>query len=464
MIRRRILLGVLFAVLFALGWWAGRGRASAGLYSSLDLFVEVLHAVQTSYVDEVESGPLFEGGLSGMLRGLDPMSEYLGAEEWGAARTSPAGDFEGVGLFVDSQDGWPRVIAPVEGSPAWEAGIEAGDVITGLDGHSTWGLAPPQLSARIRGATGTNLTLSIVRGIGGREREVVVRRRSAEVQAVRNVMVMPGSVGYLRLSAFNQHAAKEVRAALDTLKRAGARSLVVDLRGNPGGLVDQAVGIAGSFLPAGSLVTSTQGRQPEKSKKLLVPKGVTSVSWPMAVLVDGGTASAAEILVGALQDLDRALVVGTTTYGNGTVQSVFPLRSGAGAIRLTTARYQTPSGRSIHRPGSAVEPDEDDEDEVAPGHDSADSSAVDSSSRPRFKTSRGRTIYGGGGIAPDVEARADSLPPVRSLSAARAALAHDPAFQRASEALRRAKGASTVFASAGPAKAPAPPRGTPGSR
>jgi carboxyl-terminal processing protease len=280
---------------------------------------------------------------------------------------------------------------------------------------------------------------------------------------VRNVMVMPGSVGYLRLSAFNQHATKEVRTALDTLRRAGARSLVVDLRGNPGGLVDQAVGVAGSFLPPGSLVTSAQGRQPEKTKKLFAATGGTPVSWPMAVLVDGGTASAAEILAGALQDLDRALVVGTSTYGNGTVQSVFPLRSGAGAIKLTTGRYQTPSGRSLQRPGTAVELDEDDEEDAAPGHP-ADTSAVDSSSRPRFKTSRGRTIYGGGGIAPDVEARADSLPPVRSLAAARAALADDPAFQRASEALRKAKGASAVFASAGPAKAPKPPRGTPGSR
>ena len=464
MIRRRILLGVTFAVLFALGWWAGRGRASAGLYSSLDLFVEVLHAVQTSYVDEVESSPLFEGGMRGMLRGHDPMSEYLGAEEWGALRTSPVDDFEGVGLFVDSHDGWPLVIAPVEGSPAWEAGIEAGDVITAVEGHSTWGLAPPEMSARLRGATGTNMTLTIVRGTGGRERDVVVRRKRADVPAVRNVMVMPGSVGYLRLAAFNPRATKEVRAALDTLKRAGARSLVVDLRGNPGGLVDQAVGIAGSFLPAGSLVTSTQGRQPEKAKKLLVPKGTTTVSWPMAVLVDGGTASAAEMLAGALQDLDRALVVGSSTYGKGTVQSVFPLRSGAGAIRLTTGRYQTPSGRSIPRPGTAVEPDEDEEDEVAPGRDSADTSAADSGSRPRYKTSRGRTVYGGGGIAPDVEARADSLPPVRSLSAARAALMQDPAFQRASEALRHAKGASAVFAAAGPAKAPKPPRGTPGSR
>jgi carboxyl-terminal processing protease len=464
LIRRRILLGVMFAVLFALGWWAGRGRASAGLYSSLDVFVEVLHAVQTSYVDEVESAGLFEGGMRGMLHSLDPMSEYLGAEEWGAQRTSPVGDFEGVGLFVDSHDGWPLVIAPVEGSPAWEAGIEAGDVITGVDGHSTWGLAPPQLSARMRGATGTNLTLTIVRGTGGRERDIVVRRKRVEVPAVRNVMVMPGSVGYLRLAAFNQHATKEVRAALDTLRRGGARSLVVDLRGNPGGLVDQAVGIAGSFLPTGSLVTFTEGRQPEKSKKLLVPKGATPVSWPMAVLVDGGTASAAEILAGALQDLDRALVVGTSTYGRGTVQSVFPLRSGAGAIRLTTGRYHTPSGRSIPRPGTAVEPDDDDEDEAAPGRDASDTSAVDAGSRPKYKTSRGRTIYGGGGIAPDVEARADSLPPVRSRSAARAALADDPAFQKASEALRRAKGASSVFAAAGPAKAPKPPRGTPGSR
>jgi len=473
LIRRRILLGVLFAVLFALGWWAGRGRASGGLYSNLDLFVEVLHAVQTSYVDEIETGRLVAGGLRGMVRGLDASSEYLDEKEWNEHRASLAGEFDGVGVFVDSQDGWPVVIAPLEGSPAWDAGLAAGDVITRVDGHSTWSLGPPEMAARMRGAPGTTVTLTVVRGEEPREREMVLKRDRVEVPAVRDVVVMPGGVGYLRLAAFNERAIAEVRAALDTLRRGGARSLVVDLRGNPGGLVDQAVGVAGSFLPAGALVTYTEGRRPENSQKLLAPRGAPRVAWPMAVLVDGGTASAAEILAGSLQDLDRALVVGTNTYGKGTMQSLLPLRSGEGAVKLTTARYHTPSGRTISRPVAASPLDEDEEavEEEAPLPAAPDTVAADSAARPTFRTPSGRVVRGGGGITPDLVVLPDSLPPARG-TAARAALAGDPVFQRAADVLRRAKGPADVFAALAPGDAPAPrpraprpsPHGPMGSR
>lgn len=459
MIRRRILLGVLFAVLFALGWWVGRGRAAGGgLYSNLDLFVEVLHAVQTSYVDDVEPGTLVSGGLRGMLRGLDPWSEYLDDDEWKGFQNALSGEFDGIGLFVDSRDGWPVVIAPVEGSPAWQAGIEAGDVITRVDGHSTWAHGPPELASRLRGEAGTSVTLGILRGEESREREFTVRRERVEVPAVRNVTVMPGGVGYLRLAAFNERAAADVRAALESLRREGARSLVVDLRGNPGGLVDQAVEVAGAFLPAGALVTYTEGRQASDARRLVVAREARPVGWPMAVLVDEGSASAAEIVAGALQDLDRALVVGETTYGKGTVQSVFPLRNGAGAIKLTTAHYHTPLGRSIHRP--AASPDFEDDEAMAPedepGAPVADSVAADSAAHPAYRTKAGRVVHGGGGIAPDLEARTDSLPPAGDLAAARVALAGDAAFARAAAVLRRAKSPADVFALAGPAAAPAP--------
>ena len=474
MIRRRILLGVLLAVLFTLGWWAGRGRASGGLYSNLDLFVEVLHAVQTSYVDEPDPGHLVEGGLHGMLRALDPSSEYLDAKDWKGLQSTLSGDLDGAGVFVDSQDGWPVVIAPLEGSPAWRAGLAAGDVITRMDGHSTWGLGPPEVAARLRGPAGSTITLSVIRGQETHERELVLKREHLDVPAVRNVLVLPDGVGYLRLAAFNERAADQVRAALDTLRRAGARSLVVDLRGNPGGLVDQAVAVAGSFLPAGSVVTFTEGRTAADAKKLLAPKGVARVGWPMAVLVDGGTASAAEILAGALQDLDRALVVGTNTFGKGTVQSLFPLRGGEGAVKLTTARYHTPSGRTVSRPAAAAADDEaaDGGDEEGPVVAAPDTAAADSAARPVFRTPSGRIVRGGGGIAPDLVARADSLPPAAGPAAARAALAHDAAFQRAAEVLRRARSAADVFALATPEAAPAParraprpsPHGTRGSR
>ncbi len=444
MIRRRILLGVLFVVLFGLGWWVGRGRASGGLYENLDLFVEVMHAVQANYVDPVETGSLVDGGLHGMLRSLDPWSEYLDEKEWKGFRDDLAGEFDGVGLVLDSRDGWPVVIAPVEGSPAWDAGIQPGDVVTRVEGRSTWGLGPPEMADSLRGEPGTSVRLSVLRSGDAHEREITLLRSRVEVPAVQDVAVLPGGVGYLRLATFNEHATGQVRAALDTLRRAGARSLVLDLRGNPGGLVDQAVDVAGSFLPPGALVTHTRGRQASDSRRLVVAKNVRPIGWPMAVLVDGGSASASEILAGALQDLDRALVVGEATYGKGSVQSLYPLRNGQGAVKLTTARYLTPLGRSIHRPGTASDDDEEQaaEDAGAP----ADTAAADSASRPEFHTKSGRVVRGGGGILPDLVVAADSLAAPRRPGAPPAALRRDVVIERAAAVLRRAKGPADVFA------------------
>ncbi len=452
MIRRRVLLGVLLAVLFTLGWWAGRGRATSGLYSNVDLFVEVLYAVQSNYVDEPDPARLVQGGLNGMMRVLDASSEYLDAKDWKIAESEPPGDADGSGLFVGTREGWPVVIAPIEGSPAWRAGLAEGDIITRIDGHSAWGLGPAEIATRLRGPAGTTVTLSVLRGDAPHDRDLVLTRGTVQLPAVRGTLVLDGGVGYLRLTTFNSRASAQVRAALDTLRRAGARSLVLDLRGNPGGLPEQALGVAGSFLPAGSELAATRGRRAGADGRLVVPRGSTRVTWPMAVLVDGGTASVAEILAGSLQDLDRALLVGTNTFGSGDVQSLIPLRGGEGGVRLTTARYLTPSGRVVSRAASGTGDDEEAEDD--PTLAAADTAAADSAARPEYRTASGRTVRGGGGIAPDLEAHADSLPPVAGAAAVRAALSRDAAFLRAAEVLRRAKGPADVFAFA---KLPGPP-------
>ncbi len=404
MIRRRILLGVLLAVLFGIGWGAGRGRASGDLYSNLDTFIEVLHAVQTSYVDEVQPRPLIEGGLRGMLRELDPHSEYLTPSEYEGLRNQLDESFDGVGVQVDMHEGYPVVVAPLEDSPAWDAGLLPGDVITKIDGHLVFGLGLPEIGAKLRGKPGTRVTVTVIRPGDDDDRDVTIERGRITSRGVPYAFVMPQGIGYVRLSRFTERAGEELAAAFDTLRAGGARSLVLDLRGNPGGLVEQAVAVVQSLVPEGSLIVYTKGRIASASKRWTAAKTKPAPAWPVAVLVDGGSASASEITAGALQDLDRALVVGQNSFGKGTVQDVFPLRNREGALKLTTAYYYTASGRSLQRPKPASG-DEDEEDD-APG----DTSAVDSApARPVFHTASGRTVHGGGGVEPDIEVKADSL-------------------------------------------------------
>jgi len=418
MIRRRILLGALLAVLFAVGWWVGRPRASGDLYTNLDLFVEVLHAVQTSYVDPVQPQSLVTGGMRGMVKGLDPWSQYLDEREYANLQSTLAGSFDGIGAVVDEHEGYPVVIAPIEGSPAWEAGLRPGDVILRIDGHGTFGLGMPEVSARLHGAPGTRAVLTLAREGETEERDVTIERRRVETKGVPVAFIAAPGVGYLRLANFSERSGAEVHAALDSLRGAGARSLVLDLRGNPGGLVDQAVEIAQRFVPEGSLLVSTKGRSPGVEHRFVATKNQPELSWPMAVLIDGGSASASEIVAGALQDLDRAIVVGSASFGKGSVQNIYPLRGRAGALKLTTALYYTPSGRSIHRARKdALPADEGDDD---PSDSTVSTPATPA--RPEFHTRAGRVVFGGGGITPDVEALPDSLPPlVRTLDERRIA-------------------------------------------
>ena len=421
MIRRRFLIGALLAVLFGIGWGVGRGRASGDLYSNLDTFIEVLHAVQTSYVDPVEPKSLIEGGMRGMLRELDPHSDYLDEQAYANLRSTLDEQFDGVGVLVDMHEGYPVVVTPIEGSPAWEAGLLPGDVLTKIEGHSVFGLGLPEIGTRMRGDAGTRVHVTIVRPGEGDERELTIERRRIETRSVPYAFVMPGGVGYVRLSSYGAHAGEELAAALDTLRTGGAHGLVLDLRGNPGGLVEQAVAVVQQFVPAGSMVVYTKGRLASASHKWLAGRARTPVAWPVAVLVDAGSASAAEITAGALQDLDRALVVGHDSFGKGTVQDVFPLRNHEGALKLTTAFYYTPSGRSLQRT-SVARSDAGDDGGDDPSADSSTTDTAAAAPRAVFHTAAGRVVRGGGGIEPDLAVTPDSLPPLaRALEAGRVA-------------------------------------------
>ena len=451
MIRRRVVLGGVLGVLFAFGWFAG-ARAESGLYSGLDLFIEVLQTVQANYVDPVDTGKLVTGAMRGVTRALDPWSRYLDPDEFRATRGVIAGSFDGIGVTVDERGGLPVVVAPIEGSPAWKAGLEPGDVITKVDGHSTFGLTPDELGAKLRGGPATTITLTVARGDD--EHEMKLQREKVQVKNVPYAFLAAPGVGYVRLAHFSEHASADVAAACDTLRTQGARALLLDLRGNPGGTFDEAVAIASQFLPNGATVVSTKGRAEGTNEVYKATRPRPDLTRPLAVLVDGGSASASEIVAGALQDHDRAVLVGDTTFGKGVSQQIYPLRGSGGALQLTVSRYYTPSGRSIHRLGAASAEDEEGDDTG----DAASPPASDSLRARTFRTDAGRVVRGGGGLAPDVPVEADTTATlVRIMShhagglagAARESLAKDPVYLRALDVVKKANDARGVFAAAG---------------
>lgn len=448
--RRRVLLGAVLGALFTLGWWVGGSHASRGLYSGLDLFIEVLQTVQANYVDPVDPGKLITGAMRGVTRGLDPWSRYLDPEQFRAVKNSIQGAFDGIGATLDQRDGWPVVIAPIEGSPAWDAGLLPGDVISTIDDRSTYGLSPDEVSTRLRGAAGTRVRIGIVRDDD--ERTLTLERRRVTVHNVPYAFVPATGVGYLRLAHFSTGAAREVASAVDSLRRAGAHALVLDLRGNPGGTIDEAVAIAGQFLPKGASVTRTEGRATGVGRDYVAAGARSETGWPLAVLVDRGSASASEILAGALQDHDRAVLVGDTTFGKGVAQQIYPLRGSLAAVQLTVSHYLTPSGRWIHRDHAGPIDDELEDDEAGP------EGAVPSAPPRTFTTDGGRPVPAGMGLAPELRVAADSTAlrrrmdpghPGGAAGAARDALALDPVFQRALAVLQKSPDARGVFAAAG---------------
>jgi carboxyl-terminal processing protease len=451
LIRRRVLLGGVLGVLFALGWVGGT-RASSGFYSGLDVFIEVLQAVQANYVDPVDTGKLMTGAMRGVTRALDPWSRYLDPDEFRATRGAIQGTFDGIGATVDQKGGWPVVVAPIEGSPAWKAGLEPGDVITKVDGHSTFGLTPDEVGAKLRGGPATAVTLTVARGDD--ERELKLQREKVVVKNVPYAFLAAPGVGYVRLAHFSTHASADVAEACDTLRAQGARALLLDLRANPGGTFDEAVAIASQFLPNGAVVVSTKGRANGADQVYKATRPRPELAWPLAVLVDGGSASASEIVAGALQDHDRAVLVGDTTFGKGVSQQIYPLRGSQSALQLTVSRYYTPSGRSIHRLRGAATDDEGDDEEGEADHEAA----PDSLRARAFRTDAGRIVRGGGGLAPDVPVAADTAAtlmrvmshhPGGLLGAAHESLGKDPVYLRALDVVKKAGDARGVFPAAG---------------
>ncbi len=314
----------------------------------LRMFVEVMDQIRASYVEPVQDHTLWVDAVRGMLESLDPHSEYLDRKDYRTLREDTSGSFDGVGLELNMDNDQLKVVAPIDGSPAQKAGIRAGDVIIKLNGQLVHGQSMQALIAQMNGAPGSRIVITIQRG-DGPLRDIAMQRAHIAVSAVQGSWITPGEA-LLRISMFTERTGQDLEEQTRKLRATGTiRGVVLDLRNNPGGVLTGAVDVADEFLDQGVIV-STRGRIKDADQRFVATPGQLFSAVPVVVLINGGTASAAEIVAGALQDNHRALLLGTTSFGKGSVQSVLPLRGERG-IKLTTARYYTPSGRSIQAHG-----------------------------------------------------------------------------------------------------------------
>jgi len=334
-------------------------RATAGvdIYSQLNLFGEVFERVRADYVEKPDDAKLVEGAINGMITSLDPHSRYMNDSAWREMQETTHGEFGGLGIEVTMEDGLVKVVAPIDGTPAAKAGIMSGDLVTQIDDDAVQGLTLEQAVNKMKGAPNTKTKLTIVRKNADNPINVTIVREIIRVRPV-NYHTEGGNIGYIRISSFNEQTTDELKKAIaDISKQIPSQNLagyVLDLRNNPGGLLDQAVSVSSAFMTRGEVV-STRGRRPEETQRFAAHGGDLTKGKPLVVLINGGSASASEIVAGALHDHKRATLIGTRSFGKGSVQTIIPLGPGSGALALTTARYFTPSGRSIQAQG--ISPD-----------------------------------------------------------------------------------------------------------
>jgi len=389
---RTITVGALLMTsLFTGGWLLERGTRSGAIATRAEaarLFDDVFRRVYHNYVDSIGAATMYRMAVDGMLYELeDPYTSLLAPDKLGRLNESTTGNYAGVGVQLDVRDGWIVVIAPTPGSPAERAGIQPGDRIIEVDGRSTHGWTLEEAMKAFRGKAGTSLALRIERPGILSAVPITLTRARLHQSAVRRVAMLPNGVGYIDLKAFSDSTDRELVRSVRAVVAKGARSLILDLRANPGGLLEQGTAVADLFLSRGQKIVSLRGRSPESNRDYTDSTAQRWPRLPLTVLVDDKSASAAEIVAGALQDHDRALIVGEPTYGKGSAQSIIPLGADGG-LKITTARWYTPSGRSISR-----RLDRDDDDF---------GSRPRSTQRLRYRTSSGRIVYDGGGITPDV--------------------------------------------------------------
>ncbi|HVG50049.1 MAG TPA: S41 family peptidase [Xanthobacteraceae bacterium] len=335
--------------------WIGTSASAAAVdtYRQLNLFGDIFERVRSHYVEKPDDSKLVESAINGMLTGLDPHSSYMDPKSFRDMQVQTRGEFGGLGIEVTMEDGLIKVVAPIDDTPAAKAGIRAGDIITHLDDEAVQGLTLNQAVEKMRGLVNTKINLKVMRKGAEKPLDIAIVRDVIRVRSVRS-RVEGEDIGYIRISQFNEQTTDGLRKALtDISTQVGNDKLkgyVVDLRNNPGGLLDQAISVSDAFLERGEIV-STRGRDADETQRFNAKAGDLTKGKPVIILVNGGSASASEIVAGALQDHKRATLIGTRSFGKGSVQTIIPLGSGNGALRLTTARYFTPSGKSIQAKG-----------------------------------------------------------------------------------------------------------------
>lgn len=415
--RRQIVAVLVLVVALVAGTWAvGRVQESNdNTYANIERFIQVLTKVRDNYVEPVSTDKLMDAAIRGMLRTLDPYSQYLDKEEAERLETTTHGAFGGIGISIGMRDGWVTVISPIEGTPAWRAGIQGGDRIVKIDGVSSEGLSLDDAMKKMRGEKGSKVVLTIYREGRDKPIDFSITRDIIHIKSVIYSGMLSNGVGYIRLANFSESTRQEIDDAFTKIDKQNPRGVILDLRFNPGGLLSQAVEVSEEFTPKGKKIVYTRGRDPSQNRDFYSTAERTHSGYPMVVLVNQWTASASEIVSGAIQDLDLGIVVGQPTFGKGLVQTVIPLtRSIRGPkLKLTTAKYYTPSGRCIQKEEQLKD------GALASADDGGDDSTVTPADttklkrpRPEFHTEMGRTVYGGGGIAPDIEITEQRLPRV----------------------------------------------------
>ena len=334
---------------------AAKAAANADIYSQLNLFGDVFERVRADYVEKPDDSKLVEGAINGMISSLDPHSRYMNAKGWRDMQETTHGEFGGLGIEVTMEDGLVKVVAPIDDTPAAKAGIMSGDVITQIDDEAIQGLTLDQAVAKMKGPADSKIQLKIVRKASDKPIDLAIVREIIRIRPVR-YRTDGGDIGYIRITSFNEQTTDVLRKAIGDIAKEippeKLRGYVIDLRNNPGGLLDQAVSVTSALMARGEVV-STRGRTAGETQRFTARGGDLTKGKPLVVLINGGSASAAEIVAGALHDHKRATLIGTRSFGKGSVQTIIPLGDDYGALALTTARYFTPSGRSIQAKGIA---------------------------------------------------------------------------------------------------------------